>query len=468
MKTFIAGIVVLAGLVAAGILADQAVERDREYRRLIVLGDEALNRGETFVAIEAYSGAIALKRGSMLAFLKRGEAHHRRGNTPEAMAAALRDLRTAAELDPGATRTLEKLGDVNFQMRRYANAAESYESFLRLDDRSATVFYKLALASRGAGRLTRAISALQQAVKLNPAFHEAYYVLGLCLKDREQLAEARTALEQAVSTSPAFIPAREELAEIHRLQDRTRDEIQELEVLAALDPAKPERRVAVGLAHLRAGNREHAVTTLRRAAERFPDHVGVYAALGQVWLEAAEEREDPTDVRKALEALAPVAAQSSASSESLGYYGRALVLAGQHAQAEQVLREAAQRLPTDPEVLRHYASVAQRLGHLEDARQALLQYSILVDDDRDQDAHAVRIADLSLQLNDAATAVSWYQKSAWLNSADAPLLARFADAQARAGQVEAARVTIRRALDKDPDSPSLRAIERRLQSRQAR
>ena len=30
----------------------------------------------------------------------------------------------------------------------------------------------------------------------------------------------------------------------------------------------------------------------------------MYAALGQVWLEAAEERGDPSDVRKALEALA--------------------------------------------------------------------------------------------------------------------------------------------------------------------
>ena len=73
-------------------------------------------------------------------------------------------------------------------------------------------------------------------------------MLGLCLKDREQLAGGARRFDQAVSISPAFIPAREELAELHRLQERTRDEIQELEVLAALDPAKPERRVAVGLA----------------------------------------------------------------------------------------------------------------------------------------------------------------------------------------------------------------------------
>lgn len=465
MKKIVAGILVLGGLAAAGILADQAVERDREYRRLILQGDTALTRGQTFVAIEAYSGAIALKRGSMLAYLKRGEAHLRRGDTQETLVAALRDLRMAADLDPGATRTLEALGDVNFQLRRYANAIDSYEAHLRLDDHSAKVHYKLALSSRSAGRLTRAISALQQAVRLNPAFHEAHYVLGLCFKDREQLGEARAAFDRAVAASPAFIPAREERAELHRLQARTREEIDELDALAALDPTRPERLVAVGLAYLRAGNREHAVTTLGRAAERFSDHPGVYAALGQVWLEAAEDRADPSDLRKALEALEPVASQPAASSESLGLYGRALALAGQHEQAEQVLRQASQRFPTDPQVLAHYASAAQRLGHLDDARQALVQYSILVDDDRDEAAHAARIADLSLQLNDTAAAVAWYQKSDALSAADASLLARLADAQERAGQIDGARVTAQRALAKDPSNPSARDTARRLQAR---
>ena len=154
----------LGGLVAAGILANQEVERDQEYLRLIAEGDEALKSGQTFLAIEAYSGAIALKRGSMLAYLKRGEAHQRRGDGPDTLSAALRDLRTAAELAPSDTRTLEELGDVNFQLKRFANAAAEYEAYIRIDDQSPAVFYKLALASRGDGRLTRAISALQQAV----------------------------------------------------------------------------------------------------------------------------------------------------------------------------------------------------------------------------------------------------------------------------------------------------------------
>jgi tetratricopeptide (TPR) repeat protein len=465
VKKVIAGLIVLSGLGAAGILADQAVERDREYHRLIIQGDEALSRGQTFVAIELYSGAIVLKRGSMLAYLKRGEAHQRRGDAPDTLTAALRDLRSAAALDPSSTRTLEKLGDVNTGLRRFANAAENYEAYIRLDDSAAPVFYKLALASRGEGRLTRAISALQQAVTLDPTFHEAYYVLGLCLKDRVQLPEARAAFEHAIAISPAFIPAREELAELHRLQQQTRDEIEQLDALYALDPNKPERLIAVGRAHLRTGNRDLAVMTLRRAAERFKEHPGVFAALGQVWLEAAEERGDPSDLSKALEALEPVATQPTAASETLGMYGRALILAERYEEAERMFRQASQRFPLDPEVLPDLASVAQRLGHLDEARQALVTYSMLVDEDREEAVHAARIADLSLQLDDAVAAAAWYQKSDGLRASDASLLARMADAQSRAGQREKALATIKRAIEKDPTHPLVRSVNRRLQAR---
>ena len=337
MKKVVAAIIVLAGVAAAGILADWAVEREREYLRLIDLGDEALGRGQAFVSIEHYSVAIGLKPESMLAYLKRGEAHQRRDDAPETLSAALRDLRKAADLDPGATRTLEKLGDVNMQLRRFKNAAENYEDYIALDNHAAPIFYKLALASRGDGNLARAISALQDAVKLNPSFHEAHYVHGLCLKERHDLDAARAAFERAIAISPAFMPAREELAELHRLQERPHDEIEQLDALHALEPNKPERLIALGRAHLRSGSRDFAVITLGRAAERFKEYPGVYAALGEVWLEAAEERGDPSDLGKALEALQPVATQSTASSETLGMYGRALALANRHAEAEAVL-----------------------------------------------------------------------------------------------------------------------------------
>ena len=182
MKKVVAGIIVLAGLAAAGLLADQAVERDREYRRLIVQGDEAL---EPRPDVRGHRGLQRRDRAEARFDARLPEA--RRGaSAPRRYA---RDAHRGAEgfancrgARSGRHPHSRKAGRRQQALHRYGNAAENYEAYLRLDDHSAPLFYKLALASRGDGRLTRAIVALQQAVTLNPSFHEAHYVLGLCLQ----------------------------------------------------------------------------------------------------------------------------------------------------------------------------------------------------------------------------------------------------------------------------------------------
>ena len=97
--------------------------RQRDYSALLTRGDTALRDDQTFGAIEAYSGAIALRPDSMLAYLRRGQTYLRRGDRGDLEAAA-RDFRTAAALDPTATRPLEALGDALYQSQRYARAAD--------------------------------------------------------------------------------------------------------------------------------------------------------------------------------------------------------------------------------------------------------------------------------------------------------------------------------------------------------
>ena len=98
--------------------------------------------GDLSTAIEAFSGAITLKSDSMIGYLMRGDAYRRR----DELEAALRDLRQAAEIDPGAPRPRELLGDVNYARHRFPPAADHYQAYVDLDDRSPRVLYKLALA----------------------------------------------------------------------------------------------------------------------------------------------------------------------------------------------------------------------------------------------------------------------------------------------------------------------------------
>src|SRR3954468_9190736 len=108
MNRVVVATVAVAALVGATVLGWFEVRQARDFRRLLAVGDAALARDQTSAAIEAYSGAIALRRDSMLGRLKRGDASRRRGEHRP----ALRDLEQAAALDPTAPRPIELLGDV--------------------------------------------------------------------------------------------------------------------------------------------------------------------------------------------------------------------------------------------------------------------------------------------------------------------------------------------------------------------
>jgi tetratricopeptide (TPR) repeat protein len=372
VKRTIAIVIVLTLAGVAVALAYQTAARQREYRASIARGDAALRDDQTFAAIEAYSGAIALRPDSMIAHVRLAETYHRRGNLEE----AAREFRIASGLDPNATRPLEELGDVAFQQQRFARAADAYGRAFRLDDRSARLAYKLALAQYRDGSVDAALPSVRQALALDARVADCAYLLGLCLRDKHQPADAMRAFEQAVALAPGMIAAREELADLYRSHDRRADEIEQLQLLAALDRSHIERQVALGLAHHRAGHADLAVLTLGSALERAPDDPTIYRALGQVWLDRA--RDDGALLKKAREALERIAANPGATSATLTLYGRALLFDGDLDEADHVLHQAMTRYPVDPEAFALYATVAERQKRFDAARTARLQYAALV------------------------------------------------------------------------------------------
>src|SRR5207245_11660671 len=207
---FVIGVLALAAV--GGVFAYQTAARQRDHAALLTSGDTALRDDQAFAAIEAYSGAIALRPDSMLAYLRRGQTYQHRGDRGD-LEASVRDFRTAATLDPTATRPLEALGDALYQLQRYARAADAYERYLRLDDRSAPVNYRLALSRYRERDTDAALTALREAVRLDDRMADAHYLLGVCLRDKHNAPDALRAFERAVALEPGVIPAREALAD---------------------------------------------------------------------------------------------------------------------------------------------------------------------------------------------------------------------------------------------------------------
>ena len=478
MKRALAAIVLILTAVA-GVYGYTVTRREQSYREYVERGEAALARDDTSAAIEAFSAAIGIKSGSMIGYLKRGETYRRRDELESALRkpayldplaqrpsldAALRDLRRAVEIDPLAPRPHELLGDINYAMARYDRAAERYQSYVTLDDRSPRILYKLALSYYTGGKPQAALHALRKAVAIDEGFAEAYYLTGLCARDLQQPREALAALERSVQLAPAMLQAREELANLYGRLGRTRDRIAMLEALRALD-ASASREVTLGLAYARAGRTEEAVNALGRAVEAFPDHAYTYVALGRVWLEVAQARRDRVALSKALEALEGGVVGPDSSSEALTLFGRALLLGDDGELAERMLRQATEKLPVDPLAFYYLAEAAERRAHFEVARGALLDYHALEGEDSDPRRRATlaaRVAGYSSRLGDHAVAASWYQRAVDAGATDAPLLVSFADALARNGDLPAARATVAKALERDPSSRAARNLQRRL------
>ena len=463
------------GLVALGIavaaiaaaLLYTTIGREAEYGRVMAEGENALASDQPFLAIENFSVAIALKPGSMGGYLRRGEAYRRHGD----LQTALRDLRKATQIDPTALKPLEELGDVNFALERFARAAESYDAYLALDDRSPRVLYKLALTRFRLSDPATAVKKLGQAVRLNDRFAEAFYLLGVCQRQLDQPAAAVASLSRAIGLAPTagtLQAAREERVRLLLVLKQDTEAIAELEHLATLEPTKVDHLIDAALIYGRLGRTDKAVEELTRASERDPSQSRVHQALGRIWLDVADARHDgPADrseLNKALVALDQAVRTPGVNSEAYTLRGRALALAGDLNGAQQSFQQALQKTPVDPEAYREMASLARRRGDLALARDCLVRYEALAPNESDTQALPEEIAVLCLRLDDLPQAIGWLRRASAGPDDSAPTMSRVAGLQIRAGDRAGAAATLERGLRKTPANPALLAIQRKLES----
>jgi tetratricopeptide (TPR) repeat protein len=456
MRRTLLVLLVAAGAVAAALGAG-AFASEREFERLVAVGDAAMAEDQPSAAVEAFSGAIALKPESMLGHLKRGQAYLARGE----WLSALRDLDRATTLDPTAPLPLELLGDANEALSRHDRAVQSYEARLALDDRSGVVQHKLGLARYRAGDLVGAIAALQQAIAWDRERPESHYLLGLCFRDAGRPAEASASLETATKLAPGLTGPREALAGLYEQRGEARRALDELEALVTLEPGRPERVIAVGLAQAKLGRREAALLTLGRALDRFPDSAQAYGAVGHIWLEEAEHG-DSVALKKAVEALSEAATHPDATSAVLTDLGRASILAGDFEEAERALRQATSRLPVPPAAYQHLAVLATKKEQWQAARDHLVRYTTLIGDRHPLGALTTEIGDLSERIGEPLVAARWLERAMEESGPTADRLARIAELRLRAGDDAGARTRITEGLALDPTHATLKHLQGRL------
>lgn len=448
----------LLAMAIGGTALFQRLNSDRQYRQLLAVGDDALAAGETYRAVEAFSGALAFRPASMVAYLRRGEAYRAQRRYDE----AVRDWREATRLAPEAPQPLVALGDLFDSRGDFVQSAEWYgQAVERLKDEDPSLLYRLALARYRAGAPGAAIDPLERAVARDDRSAEAHYLLGLLYRDTNDPGRAVQSIEVALAIDPDLTAAREELADLYRAEGRAVDEMAQLQILAR--DGQTVRKVAIGLAEARQGQLDAALGTLSSALAADRNDSRVLLAIGRVYLARAERGRDPDSIQRAIAALERALGGTARRSEGLALYGRAVSLSGRDVEAERILTEAVATSPVAPEAFGFLADAAEHLGHSLIARDALINLDALEGDtapgvvrlDR-----ARRIGDLSIRAGDAKVAAQYLARAVDGRPTDAWALGLLAEARWRLGDVSEASALLDKALAADPHDLRLQRIVR--------
>lgn len=457
-------VVALAGLALAAatcVVLAQTWRENREYRSLLSAGEAALAAGQSYRAIEAFSGALALRPDSMAAFYHRGLAYRDQHRDDE----AIRDLRNARRLAPDAPEPLVALGQFYDARGEAAQAAQWYgQAVDRLQDADPALLYSLALARYRSGQPAAARAPLRRAVARNQRMADAQYLLGLANRDAQNPDLALDALQQAVRLAPTMAAAREELADLYQALGRRDEALAELQALAVLD-ARPERQLALAKGQSAAGRFDDALVLLTSESTRSPNDSRVWLAIGRLWLSKAEAGHDRSAIVKASSALERALGGTARRSEGLALFGRALYLSNDLAGAERLLQDAVATSPVDPEAFAFLADAAERLSHFATARDALLSLDALEGDTIAPAARALRdrrIGSLSLDAGDARAAITHVTRAMGAGVVDPSTWGLLARAKWQTGDVEGAKAALGQALALDGQDAGLQRLRRTI------
>ena len=363
---------------------------------------------EPLQALEAYSGAIALRPDSMVAHLKRGMTYRDRGE----LDAALKDLRRASELDPTATLALDCWATPTCASERFDRAAERYEAYVALDDRSPRVWYKLGLASLSRRSAGQAREPLQRAVALDKiAGRGSPAARPLAARSRDSpgaLAPRSKRPRSWRRHSPHH--ARRSPAVYAASGDTSRGD------RSARSAGRPRSNAAGPLRRAWPRARACAPPRRRRAhaeprGRAVSRRDAVYAALGRVWLERGGSRRRRRRAQEGRRGAVHRGGHVDVTSDTLTDLGRALLASGdsrrRRTRAATGDLTAARRSRRVSRARRNRRAARPS----QDARDALIRYATLVGDAQPVAAVATQIAGYSIRLGDRELALRWIDRA---------------------------------------------------------
>lgn len=202
-------------------VVDPLIERNRQWREHVDVGNYELKRGNLRAALTAYEAAVTIRSDSNDVQYKIAEIYLQLEEYENARDAFLIFL----TLDPNNITALNYVGYISEKLSNYAAAAEYYERVLDISADNLYALNHLGLAYKQLQRYDDGIRVLHKALSIDPRCERPecenlHNYLGLIYLEQGKVGEAIAEFRASIRLFPNDIWARQQLAALYENQQR--------------------------------------------------------------------------------------------------------------------------------------------------------------------------------------------------------------------------------------------------------
>jgi tetratricopeptide (TPR) repeat protein len=503
-------------------LLEKIVRRDPvNYEGLMLSGRLNLAEGKAAKAIAEFERlSKSYPRVPQIAY-HLGVAHLNNRD----MAKAIASLNEAVNLDPNFSDAALLLAELNIKKGNAGLAVGALNRLIQQEPQNGQAHLLLANAYQAQRDLDAAVRVYRRMMELFPMNPQAPLFMGLVRVQQNKKTEAREAFEKAIEISPEYLPALEQLVHLDIADKQFDAVLQRVRKQVEQKPASAGLQLLLAKIFVAQRNLNEAEGVLLKAIELEPDTRAAYLLLAEVYFKANKHSQaldnlqrvlanNPKDVvalmqsagihtvtrdfnaaRDAYERLLAANPNFAPAlnnvaylySEHLGDLNKAYERArrardllpndpaaadtlgwihyqrGEYPLALSLLKESADRLPTEAEVIFHLGATHYMLGEEDPARIALQRALQLNTTFPGNEEAKRRLTVLSMDVLSAdAKAVALFEKDAREHPLDPVVLARLAAIYERDGAVKKAAKAYENILELSPENVSAMANLARL------
>ncbi len=219
------------------LIVDPLVERNREWREQVEIGNSELQRENLRAALTAYEAAVAIRPDASEVQRKIAEIYFQLEEYENARDAFVAFL----ALEPNNIAALNYTGYISEKLHDYRAAAEYYERVLDISVDNLYALNHLGLAYKQLQRFDEAIEVLHTALSFDPRCERPesenlHNYLGLIYLERGEIGEAIAELRESTRLFPSDIWAREQLAALFENQQRYFEAQLQYQQILEIDP----------------------------------------------------------------------------------------------------------------------------------------------------------------------------------------------------------------------------------------